>query len=119
MLSIEVGAAVAARGRVWRHAAQCWRPFGVRLGIEDVGGTMHTLADARGWGLDYLKVDGRFVRGLAKDRSLAQYARQIVAMAQGLDIEVYAGGIDDADDLQQLWEIGFDGATGPAVAARR
>ncbi|HEY6134438.1 MAG TPA: EAL domain-containing protein [Rubrivivax sp.] len=119
MLSIEVAAAAAARGRVWRHAAQRWRPFGVRLGIEDMGGTMHTLADARGWGLDYLKVDGRFVRGLATDQSMAQYARQIVAMAQGLDIEVYAGGVDDAHDLQRLWEIGFDGATGPAVEARR
>ena len=28
-----------------------------------------------------------------------------------------AEGIDDASDLDAVWALGFDGATGPAVAA--
>jgi EAL domain-containing protein (putative c-di-GMP-specific phosphodiesterase class I) len=115
LLSIEVTEAAALHGRRWRDAAQLWRPFGVRLGLENAGGSLHTLAQARAWGLDYLKVDGRFVRGLAQDASLAQYARQIATTAHGVGVAVYAGGIDDVLDLGRLWEVGFDGATGPAV----
>jgi len=115
LLSIEVGEAAAVQGRRWRDATQLWRPYGVRLGIESAGGSLHALADARVWGLDYLKVDGRFVRGLAKDASLAQYARQIATTAHGVGVAVYAGGVDDPLDLTRLWELGFDGATGPAI----
>jgi diguanylate cyclase (GGDEF)-like protein len=119
LLFIEVGEAQASQGSRWRDAAQLWAPFGVRLGLENAGGSIGHLADARGWGLHYLKLDGRFVRGLAHDGSLAQYARQIVATAHGVGVAVYAGGVDDPLDLARLWELGFDGATGPAAGAAR
>lgn len=117
LLSVEVDEAAALHGRRWRDAAQLWRPFGLRLGVESAGGSLHTLGAAPCGGLDYLKVDARFVRGVAKDPSLAQYARQIVATAHGVGVVVYASGVDDQLDLTRLWELGFDGATGPAVCA--
>jgi EAL domain-containing protein (putative c-di-GMP-specific phosphodiesterase class I) len=114
-LMLEVGEAVSAHSRRWRDAAERWRPFGVRLGLENAGSSLRTLVDARGWGLDYLKIDGRFLRGLAHDPALAGYARQVVAAARSIGVPVYAEGITDAQDLLQLWELGFDGATGPAI----
>lgn len=117
-LSIEVGEAATAQWHRWRDAAERWRPLGTRLGIENTGRALHALLDARNYGLDYLKIDGRFVRGLAGDAALADYARQIVATARGIGVAVYAEGVDDPRDLDRLWELGFDGATGPAVTAR-
>lgn len=115
-LSIEVGEAVTQHWSLWRAAAEAWRPFGTRLGIENAGGAMHALLDARNQGLDYVKIDGRFVRGLGSDPSMADYARQIVATARGIGVAVYAEGVQDEQDLKRLWELGFDGATGPAVS---
>lgn len=119
LLSIEVGEAVAAHDQRWREAARRWRPFGVSLGLENAGGSLHALVDAHGWGLNYLKIDGRFLRGLSQDVDLAEYARQVVATARGIGLAVYAEGIDDALDLERLRQIGFDGATGPAVSVAR
>lgn len=114
-LSIEVGEAVTQHWDLWRAAAEQWRPFGTRLGIENAGGAMDTLLEARNLGLDYIKIDGRFVRGLDDDPTMADYARQIVATARGIGVAVYAEGVQDERDLARLWELGFDGATGPAV----
>jgi len=114
-LSIEVGEAVTKHWDIWRAAAEQWRPFGTRLGIENAGGAMDTLLEARNHGLDYVKIDGRFVRGLGNDPTMADYARQIVATARGIGVAVYAEGVQDERDLARLWELGFDGATGPAV----
>lgn len=114
-LSIEVGDAITQQGSLWRAAAEQWRPHGTRLGIENAGGAMRTLLDARNLGLDYVKIDGRFVRGLGSDQAMADYARQIVATARGIGVAVYAEGVQDPADLARLWELGFDGATGPAV----
>lgn len=114
-LSIEVGEAIVQHWPQWRAAAEQWRPLGVRLGIENTGGAMHALLDARKLGLDYVKIDGRFVRGVGADAAMADFARQIVATARGIGIAVYAEGVQDPADLGRLWELGFDGATGPAI----
>lgn len=118
-LSIEVDETATAHWRRWRDATERWRPLGVRLGIDNTGRALETLADARSYGVDYLKVDGRFIRGLATDAALADFARQLVVTARAMGVSLYAEGVDDLLDLRQLWTIGFDGATGPAVTASR
>ena len=116
-LSIEVDESAAQYWRRWRDAAERWRPLGVRLGIDNTGRALEALADARSYGVDYLKVDGRFIRGLASDAAVADFARQLVVTARAMGVSLYAEGVDDLQDLRQLWQIGFDGATGPAVTA--
>jgi EAL domain-containing protein (putative c-di-GMP-specific phosphodiesterase class I)/GGDEF domain-containing protein len=118
-LSIEVDESATANLRRWRDAAERWRPLGVRMGIDNTGRALETLANARSYGVDYLKVDGRFIRGLAKDAALADFARQLVVTARAMGVSLYAEGVDDLQDLRHLWAVGFDGATGPAVAAAR
>jgi EAL domain-containing protein (putative c-di-GMP-specific phosphodiesterase class I)/GGDEF domain-containing protein len=118
-LSIEVDESATAHWRRWRDAAERWRPLGVRLGIDNTGRALEALADARSYGVDYLKVDSRFIRGLASDTALADFARQLVATARAMGVSLYAEGVDDLQDLRLLWTIGFDGATGPAVTASR
>ncbi|MBL8328318.1 MAG: EAL domain-containing protein [Rubrivivax sp.] len=118
-LSIEVDAGATQHWRRWRDAAERWRPLGVRLGIDNTGRAMEALADARSYGVDYLKVDGRFIRGLSSDTALADFARQLVVTSRAMGVSLYAEGVDDLQDLRQLWHLGFDGATGPAVTTPR
>lgn len=118
-LSIEVDEGATEHWRSWRDAAERWRPLGVKLGIDNSSKALGVLADARTYGVDYLKVDGRFIRGLAGDEGLADFARQLVTTARAMGVALYAEGVDDSQDLERLWDLGFDGATGAAVTASR
>jgi len=114
-LAIEFTEAAMARPERLARAAAVWRPFGVRLGLENAGSSLHLLLEARNQGVDYLKIDGRFLRGIASEPRLADYASQLLATARGVGVAVYAKGVDDEADLRRLWTLEFAGATGPAV----
>lgn len=99
-----------------REASAAWRRHGVHLGLEHAGASMVLLPRLGPVGLDHLKVDARFVRGIAADAPVRQFAAGLVGLAHGLRWKIIAEGVDDANDLQALWALGFDGATGPALA---
>jgi EAL domain-containing protein (putative c-di-GMP-specific phosphodiesterase class I) len=65
--------------------------------------------------VDYVKVDARHLRGVAQDEAVRGYAQSLVALIHGLGLLALAEGVAEAPDLALLWELGFDGATGPAV----
>jgi EAL domain-containing protein (putative c-di-GMP-specific phosphodiesterase class I)/GGDEF domain-containing protein len=98
-----------------REAGAAWRRHGVRLGVEHAGGSIPSLARLAGLGLDHVKVEARFVRGVDADPAVREFAAALVRLVKGMGLRAVAEGIDDAADLGALWDIGFDGATGPAV----
>jgi EAL domain-containing protein (putative c-di-GMP-specific phosphodiesterase class I) len=66
-------------------------------------------------GLDFVKLDARVGRAVAGHEGRAAAVRGMVAMLHGLGLQVYAEGIDAAEDVGALWACGLDGVTGPAV----
>ena len=114
-LVVEATESAAHPEQAWPAAATLWKPMGVRFGLGGAKESLQTLLDAKGKGLDFLKVDGRFLRGIHQDSKLADYASQVVATARSIGVTLYAEGISQAEDLPALWRIGFDGATGPAI----
>lgn len=93
-----------------------WRPLGVRVGLEHAGAALTGMARLYELGLDYVRIDARFVGGIAHDADMRRHAESLVALLRGIGLGVYAEGVTQADDLRVLWSIGFDGATGPALA---
>ena len=67
---------------------------------------------------DYVKVDASFVHGLAADPGQREGALGLVAFVHGLGARVIAEGVEDEADLDALWALGFDGATGRAASRR-
>jgi EAL domain-containing protein (putative c-di-GMP-specific phosphodiesterase class I)/GGDEF domain-containing protein len=117
-LWIEVAEGVAL-DRVWprlREAGAAWRRHGVRLGVEHAGASMQALARLGSIGLDHVKIDARYVRALHAEAEVRAFAQGLLALAQDMELRVIAEGIDDAKDLEALWALGFDGATGPALS---
>jgi predicted signal transduction protein with EAL and GGDEF domain len=126
------GAAPAA-GRIWldiaegpslerllprlREASAAWRRHGVHLGLEHAGASLQSLPKLGAIGFDHLKVDARFVRGIVQDAKVREFANLLVALAHGLGWQIIAEAIDDERELAALWDVGFDGATGPAIRA--
>ena len=98
-----------------REASAAWRRHGVHLGLEHAGASVQGLPRLGPIGLDHIKIGARFVRGAASDEPIRVFAAGLVKLAHGMGWRVIAEGIDDPQDLAALWEIGFDGATGPAL----
>ncbi len=117
LLSIEwVESTQPAALSTLRAAAQSWRALGVRLGVEHAGASPQALTQWHATRIDYVKIDARHTQGVASDDAVRGYAASLVALVHGLGLKALAEGISDEDDLAALWTLGFDGATGTAVA---
>ena len=101
-----------------RELSRRWRPLGVLLGLEHAGEGLTRIPQLIDLGLDCVRIDGRFVNGIAgPDAEPARrYLQGLVTLVQTVGLQVTAEGVRSADDLALLWGMGFDAATGPALA---
>jgi EAL domain-containing protein (putative c-di-GMP-specific phosphodiesterase class I)/GGDEF domain-containing protein len=91
------------------------RPAGARFGLEHAGerlGAIERLFEA---GLDYVKLDGTVILGVADDAGRARFVQGLVAMLHALALQVFAEGVANEADARALWDCGVDGITGPWV----
>ena len=66
-------------------------------------------------GLDFLKVDSSFVRGIDSNPGNAAFLKGLSSIAHGIGLQVLAEGVATQAEFEALKALGFDGATGPAV----
>ena len=88
---------------------------GTRIGLEHAG---ERLSDTQGLleaGLDFVKLDGSVVHGIASDEARAQHVAGTVRMMHSIGLKVYAESVSDPHDAAALWQCGLDGLTGPVV----
>lgn len=116
-LLIDVPESLAASHPVViQELAGRWRGHGVRIGLEHAGAALSGITRLYELGLDYVRIDGRFVSCISREEGLRRHAEGLVLLLHGIGLAVYAEGVTEAADLQVLWQLGFDAATGPAVA---
>ena len=84
------------------------RDLGLRISMDDFGIGYSSLALVKDLPLDTLKIDRSLISGVTKSRSLAAIARAIVAMANGMDLEVVAEGVETPDQLAFVKDIRCD-----------
>lgn len=91
------------------------RDLGCQIGLEHFGRQLSEFGRFYGLGLDYLKVDASFVRGVHTNLSNQAFLRGLSGIAHSIGLKVIAEGVANSDDLSALADVGFDGATGPIV----
>lgn len=92
-----------------------WRALGVRVGLEHAGAALSSIGRLYELGLHYVRIDGRFLSGIGKDEALRRHTEGLVVLLKGIGLAVFAEAVHDKADLRALWQMGFDGATGPAI----
>ncbi|MEU7474655.1 EAL domain-containing protein [Lentzea sp. NPDC042327] len=88
------------------------RDLGVRLAIDDFGTGYSSLAQLLTLPLDTLKIDRSFTSGLGRSAEAEAIVTSIIAMAHAVDLSVIAEGVEQAEQLDVLRELGCDQAQG-------
>ena len=84
------------------------RALGVSIAIDDFGTGYSALSYLQKFPVDVLKIDRSFICDLHSGNSSVAIARAIVAMAHELKLKVLAEGVDSAEQLEILSELGCD-----------
>ena len=82
--------------------------LGVGISIDDFGTGYSSLAYLRRFPIDKLKIDIAFIRDITSNRDDATIALAIIRMAQSLNLEVIAEGVETPEQVAYLTHHGCD-----------
>jgi EAL domain-containing protein (putative c-di-GMP-specific phosphodiesterase class I) len=82
------------------------RRLGARLALDDFGTGYSSLSYLQRLPVDILKIDRSFVAGVARSTEDSALARGILTLGQTLGLETVAEGIETAEQLAALRDLG-------------
>ena len=84
------------------------RALGVKLHLDDFGTGYSSLSYLQRFSAHTIKIDRSFIRNLTESKESATLVRTIVLMADALDMNVVAEGVETEAQLAHLKELGCD-----------
>ena len=108
---------VAASFAQVRLLADALRQRGFRFALESFGSGRDPQALLESVPLDFVKIDGALVQGLARDPQLQQRVRALVESATERSIRTIAERVEDANTMAVLWQLGVQYIQGYFVNA--
>jgi len=133
--AVEVGAAIARSGADASHLCfevtettlldatgdsvatlERLKELGLSLAIDDFGTGHSSLTWLRRLPADYLKVDRTFVAGLGVDAGDTAIVRAVIDLGRALGLTTVAEGVETAEQLAALRDLGCDWAQGYHLA---
>ncbi|MBK6661154.1 MAG: EAL domain-containing protein [Proteobacteria bacterium] len=107
-------AAIAQLSQAREFIAQL-KHLGCRFALDDFGSGISSFGQLKNLDIDYVKIDGMFVRDIARDPVDLVMVTAINDMAHALGIETVAEFIEDEAVLSLVRGIGVDFAQGYAI----
>lgn len=118
ILDVTESAAVADLGRASEFMTRL-RHLGLRFALDDFGVGFSSLYRLKQLPVDFVKIDGHFVRDLARDRADRALVKAIVEVAEVLGKQTIAELVEGPLVLDALREVGIDYAQGFFLGASR
>lgn len=88
------------------------RGLGTRLVLDDFGSGFSSLGYLKRFPLDGIKLDRSFIENVADGLTDAQIVKAVVEMARALGLEIVAEGVETADQLAAVRNLGCHQAQG-------
>ena len=88
------------------------RASGIRVALDDFGTGQSSLGRLREFHFDKLKIDRAFVSCILTDRPSEHIIRAILAMCEGLGMDVVAEGIEEEEQARKLQRFGCQAGQG-------
>lgn len=95
------------------------RALGCRFSLDDFGSGLSSFAYLRSLPVDYLKIDGVFVRDIANNKINRAMVKAINEVGHVMGIATVAEYVEDAATFDIVRELGTDYAQGHAVGHPR
>lgn len=95
-----------------RRIVEDLRRVGIRVSLDDFGTGQSSLGRLREFHFDKLKIDRAFVASILDDRPSEHIIRAILAMCEGLGMDVVAKGIEAEAQADRLVQFGCAGGQG-------
>ncbi|RKQ87111.1 PAS domain S-box-containing protein/diguanylate cyclase (GGDEF)-like protein [Solirubrobacter pauli] len=92
--------------------AERLKQLGCRFALDDFGAGFASFYYLKHLPLDYLKIDGDFVKGLTTSDTDQVVVKAMVDIARGLGLKTIAEFVEDAETVARLREHGVDHAQG-------
>lgn len=81
---------------------------GICFALDDFGAGYTAFRYLKDFYFDIIKIDGQFIRGVAKDPDNQVLAQALVSIARHFDMFTVAESVETAEDARYLIDIGFD-----------
>ena len=89
--------------------------MGCRFALDDFGRGLSSFANLKNLSLDYLKIDGSFIRNLASDNVNQAMVTAMIKLARSLNFQVIAEQVEDLSALDSARRMGVDFVQGYQV----
>lgn len=93
--------------------------LGCRFALDDFGVGFTSFLYLQQMQVDYIKIDGAFVRRMNENTNDQLFVRAMTGVAKGLGIKTIAEFVENEEILNMLKEFGVDYAQGYAVGKPR
>ncbi len=90
--------------------------MGCRFALDDFGSGVGSFSNLRSLPMDYLKIDGSFMRNLARDSVNQAMVTAMIELARKLNFKVIAEQVEDSAALEMVRRMGVDYMQGYAIA---
>jgi len=91
------------------------RGIGVRFALDDFGSGLSSFAYLKTLPVDYLKIDGMFVKDILDDEMDFAMVKSIHDVASVMGLKTIAEFVENEDSLYKLGQIGIDYAQGYGI----
>jgi diguanylate cyclase len=82
--------------------------MGVLVSVDDFGTGYSSMSYLRRFPIDKLKIDRSFIKDLTSHTDAASIVKAIISLGHSLQLKVVAEGVETAQQLEQLRELGCD-----------
>ncbi len=108
-LTLEMSEAVASSNlKLIKPLIEGLHQLRIKVGLDHFGMAPNYANLLRHADVDYLKIDGNLIRGLAQSKENQARVTEITAMAQESGKKTIAEFVEDANTLSTLWSCGID-----------
>ena len=90
--------------------------MGCRFALDDFGSGVGSFSNLRSLPMDYLKIDGSFMRNLARDTVNQAMVTAMIELARKLNFKVIAEQVEDSAAMEVARRMGIDYLQGYAIA---
>jgi diguanylate cyclase (GGDEF)-like protein len=99
-----------------KRTLEALRHLGIKVAIDDFGTGFSSLAYLKQYTTDYLKIDRSFIGGMQSDRANLAIVNSAIKLGHDLGMRIIGEGVEQAEVLESLMEMGCDVAQGYLIA---